>query len=80
MAAFVNWSSGKPGSALVNTKIKGPGSHLFDSKFISWSRSHTLWPIDYGPNSIAFGLRVQMITEISYGIIVIWKRPFKQFD
>ena len=35
MAAFVNWSSGKPGSALVNTKMKGPGPHLFDSKFIS---------------------------------------------
>ena len=28
MAAFVNWSSGKPGSALVNTKIKGPGPHF----------------------------------------------------
>ena len=73
MAAFVNWSSGKPGSALVNTKIKGPGSHPLDhnSKFISWSRAQ---------QSSLFCQRVQMITEISYGIIVIWKRAFKQFD
>lgn len=78
MAAFVNWSSGKPGSALVNTKIKGPGPHPFDSIILYDSYSIGFFGLRVLLR--VFGLRVQMITEISYGIIVIWKRPFKQFD
>ena len=68
MAAFVNWSSGKPGSALVNTKIKGLGEfkvHIMVRSLYSRTVKDLLYRL--------FGLRDQMITEISYGIIVIWK-------